>query len=313
MFKPIVITTLCDKIEIAEKIQDTLLNKKLVAGCQISERKSKYWWNGELEIASEYHLEIRTKESLFEEIKRVIRDIHDYEVCEISYYEIKGANKDFLDWIKKETILQGTAYEDVEECSCDIIGAIKFAVELGYTKIHLEGHSLGSTKIVYTYNQMLKENSKYLKHIKSIILLSLIDIPDMLNTYTAKEFIKLANDKENENKTEELMPIDASIHLFSVKTFLRYIKYNNNIDFAQYNNENYNFEYLNNIKIPLFMRWGNDKELIKQDAKNMVSTLKNKIHNEYLDINYINGADHSYKGTENILADEIYEFIKEVN
>lgn len=223
---------------------------------------------------------------------------------------------EIIKYCKKENgkkILQGTAYEDVEECSYDIIGAIKFAVELGYTKIHLEGHSLGSTKIVYAYNQMLKENSEYLRYIKSIILLSLIDIPDMLNTYTAKEFIKLANDKENENKTEELMPIDASLYPFSVKTFLRYIKYNNNIDFAQYNNENYNFEYLNNIKIPLFMRWGNYKELIKQDVKNLVSTLKNKIHNEYLDINYINGANHSYKDKENILADEIYKFIKEIN
>ena len=39
---------LCDKIEIAHKIQETLLNKRLIAGCQISERESTYWWNGKL-------------------------------------------------------------------------------------------------------------------------------------------------------------------------------------------------------------------------------------------------------------------------
>lgn len=38
----IVVTTLCDKIKIAHKIQETLLNKKLIAGCQISEKKSTY-------------------------------------------------------------------------------------------------------------------------------------------------------------------------------------------------------------------------------------------------------------------------------
>ena len=212
-----------------------------------------------------------------------------------------------------EKILQGTAYEDVEESIYDITGAIKFAIESGYTKIHLQGHSLGSTKIVYTYNRMLKENNKYLKYIKSIILLSLIDIPDMLNTFTPKEFIELANAKEKENKSEELMPINASIHPFSVKTYLRYIKYYNNINFAQYSNENYKFEYLNNIEIPLFMRWGNNKELIKQDANDLVYTLKTRLTNKYLDIRYINGADHSYQGKEKLLADEIYKFIKEIN
>ena len=62
-----------------------------------------------------------------------------------------------------EKILQGTAYEDVEECFYDIVGAIKFVVNLGYQNVYLQGHSLGSTKIVYAYNKMLKENNKYLK------------------------------------------------------------------------------------------------------------------------------------------------------
>ena len=98
----IVVTTLCDKIEIAHKIQETLLNKRLIAGCQISERESTYWWDGKIEKAHEYHLEMRTKESLFEEIEKEIKCIHDYDVCKISYYKIAGASKEFLSWIEKE-------------------------------------------------------------------------------------------------------------------------------------------------------------------------------------------------------------------
>lgn len=45
---------------------------------------------------------MRTKESLFEEIEKEIKCIHDYEVCEISYYKIAGASKEFLSWIEKE-------------------------------------------------------------------------------------------------------------------------------------------------------------------------------------------------------------------
>lgn len=46
---------------------------------------------------------MRSKESLYKEIEQEILKIHDYEVCEISYYEIKDGNKEFLDWIEKET------------------------------------------------------------------------------------------------------------------------------------------------------------------------------------------------------------------
>lgn len=99
----IIVTTLCNKKEIANKIIDTLLEKKLVAGSQLSKVYSKYWWNHELEECDEYKLEFRTKESLFVEIENEIKKIHDYETAEISYSEIKGANKDFLSWIDKET------------------------------------------------------------------------------------------------------------------------------------------------------------------------------------------------------------------
>lgn len=236
------------------------------------------------------------------------------EVCKLNIDTICFNNRgsEIVKYCKKtsgEKILQGTAYEDVEDCYYDILGVIKYAVDLGYKRIYLQGHSLGSTKIVYTYNKMLKEKNKYLKYIKAVILLSLIDIPDMLNTFTPKEFIEMANRKEYENKLEELMPIESSIHPLSVRTFLKYIKYYENINFAKYNDINYNFEELNNIDIPLFMRWGNNKELIKQDAGYLVNLLKGKIKNKKSDINYIDGANHSYRGKEEELAKEISSFL----
>ena len=101
---PIIVTTLCNKKEIADKIKNTLLKKRLISGCQVSERKSTYWWNNAIEEEIEFHLEMRSKENLFYKIKEIILEINDYDVCEISYYEIKGANKEFLEWIENETI-----------------------------------------------------------------------------------------------------------------------------------------------------------------------------------------------------------------
>ena len=97
----IIVTTFCDKKEIANKIINRLLEKRLVASSQVSKVHSKYWWNNELEESDEYKLEFRTKKSLFSKIENEIKKIHNYETAEISYSEIKGASKEFLDWIVK--------------------------------------------------------------------------------------------------------------------------------------------------------------------------------------------------------------------
>ena len=104
MDKYIIVTTLCDNEEIANKIIDTLLEKKLIAGSQVAKVHSKYWWNNKLEECDEYKLEFRTKEKLFSKIENEIKKIHDYEVAEISYYEIKNESKEFSDWIDKNIL-----------------------------------------------------------------------------------------------------------------------------------------------------------------------------------------------------------------
>ena len=57
------------------------------------------------------------------------------------------------------------------------------------------------------------------------------------------------------------------------------------------------------------MRWGNDRELIIQKAEELSTMLKSKIKNKNLDIGVIEGANHSYIGKEEILANEIVKFI----
>lgn len=74
------------------------MGNKLAAGSQISKVHSKYWWNNKLEECDEYKLELRKKENLLDEIKD---EINDYEVAEISFYEIKSLSQEFLNWIDK--------------------------------------------------------------------------------------------------------------------------------------------------------------------------------------------------------------------
>lgn len=214
---------------------------------------------------------------------------------------------------KKSKLLEGTAYEDVEDGYYDVKGAIQTAIDLGYKEIYLQGHSLGSTKTVYTYTKLKKENDPILKYIKGIILLSLVDIPRALQVFCEgnyDDYKKYAESKEKEGKLLEFMPPQAFIQPVSIKTYLKYIKYYENFDFARYHDSEYSFEELNNISVPLFMRWGNVYEMIEQDPQKLVNMINEKIKNDKKDINYINGANHSYEGKEEILAKEIIDFLK---
>lgn len=237
---------------------------------------------------------------------------------DIDFLAFNNRGHDIINYIKKEdkekSELAGTAYEEISESYEDIIGAINYATERGYKEIYIMGHSLGCTKTIYTYNKLIEENNKeILEQIKGIILLSLVDIPLAFQIYLKENFpamVTYAKNMKKENMQKQLMPEESFIHPISVKTFLRYAIENKDIDFARFSDENYNYEKLNNIKVPLFMRWGNNKELIIQKVDELCKTLKEKIKNDKLDIGYIEGADHSYTNKEEILANEIEQFLK---
>ena len=104
------------------------------------------------------------------------------------------------------------------------------------------------------------------------------------------------------------MPSYAFDHPISVKSYLRYYRDNKEIDFARFSNKEYDFKEINNISIPLFLRWG-ETDLVIQDLNKLIEFLKLKINNKGLDIGYIKDTDHGYTNKEEILGKEIVEFI----
>lgn len=246
-----------------------------------------------------------------EEIAKKLSEI------KIDYMTFNNRGHDVANYMKKSdgsSYISGTAFEDIEENEYDILGAINYALSKKYDKIYLLGHSLGSTKVIYTYNKLLEEKQEdILEKIKGIILLSLIDIPTATKIYLNERFPELltyAKNMKKENMDNILMPEKSFIYPISVKTFLKYTQNIEKIDFARYSDKEYDYKELNNINKPLFMRWGNTNELILQSAEKLCEDLKEKIHNEKLDIGYINGADHGYSKKEVELASEIQNFLK---
>ena len=234
----------------------------------------------------------------------------------ISYFAFNNRGTEIACYTKKtdgrKILNGGCAFEDVLESYYDIKGAIDKMIELGFEKIHLQGHSLGCTKIVYSYNKLKEEKYENLDKIKSIILLSLVDLVDLqkydLGIEKYKEVLKLAVEKEKNNEEMDLLPRDSFDHPISVKSYLRYYRDNEDIDFARFSDKEYDFKEMNNINIPLFLRWG-ETDLVIQKLYELIEFLKLKINNNKLDIDYIKDTDHGYTNKEEILGKEIVEFI----
>ena len=234
----------------------------------------------------------------------------------IAYFAFNNRGTEIACYTKKtdgsKILNGGCAYEDVLESYYDIKGAIDKMLELGYTKIHIQGHSLGCTKIIYSYNKLKEENYKNLDKVKSVILLSWVDLVELqkydLGIEKYNEVLELAIQKEKNNQEMDLLPRDSFDHPISVKSYLRYYRDNQDIDFARFSDKEYDFKEINNINIPLFLRWG-ETDLVIQKLEELIDFLKFKINNDKLDIDYIKDTDHGYTNKEEILGKEIVNFI----
>lgn len=236
----------------------------------------------------------------------------ELENIKVDVLSFNNRGSDLAKYIKSDTkrIIGGTTFENIKDCYYDIVGAIECVLNLGYEEIYLQGHSLGSTKVVYTYNKLKEEKNPIIKNIKAVVLLSLVDIAGVVRFGTSEKYIRFAIKKEKKNETIDIMPLESFIHPVSVKTFLQYTRDNKDFDFARYDYPDDKFKILNDIQAPLFMRWGNVNEMIKQDAKDLVEFMNTKINNPNKDIGYIDGADHNYHGKEEELAKQIKDFLK---
>lgn len=103
MNKYITIATTFDSREEANKIIGQLLEKRLVACCQLSAIESSYQWQGKVEHTDEFLVQMKTKKSLYKEIESFILDNHSYETPELIVYDIVGGSDDYLNWIESET------------------------------------------------------------------------------------------------------------------------------------------------------------------------------------------------------------------
>ena len=84
----------------ADRISESLVAKKLVAGSLIFKGSARYWWHAKIVEKQYYNISafslIKNKRGIIREVKRMQSD----ECPIIAFNKIDG-NKEFLDWIKR--------------------------------------------------------------------------------------------------------------------------------------------------------------------------------------------------------------------
>ena len=87
----------------ADKIAEVLLNERRVACTNIIPGVSSlFWWQEKLDSAQESLLIAKTKASQLDEVVRLVKENHSYQVPEIIAVPIIGGNQDYLEWIDNE-------------------------------------------------------------------------------------------------------------------------------------------------------------------------------------------------------------------
>ncbi len=93
-----------DKKTNAQKIISELLKNNLAAcvNC-VKNIESTYWWKGKIEKSGEFLLIIKTAKSKVKKLINYVKKIHPYTIPEIIAFDINTGNKDYINWVIKET------------------------------------------------------------------------------------------------------------------------------------------------------------------------------------------------------------------
>jgi len=100
----IVLSTYPDRRS-AEKSASEIVERRLAAcASMIATGRSYYRWKGKMEKRQEYLLLIKTTKKAYTRLERQIKKTHPHHVPEIIFIEVKGGQRDYLEWVRKSVI-----------------------------------------------------------------------------------------------------------------------------------------------------------------------------------------------------------------
>ena len=100
----IIVLSNTDSAESAARMARELVGKKLVACVNVVPGvRSFYRWKGEIAEDDEHLMVIKTRRSLFEQVRICMRELHPYELPEIIALSLQGGDSGYLEWVRECT------------------------------------------------------------------------------------------------------------------------------------------------------------------------------------------------------------------
>jgi pimeloyl-ACP methyl ester carboxylesterase len=204
----------------------------------------------------------------------------------------------------------GARYELLEDAHIDISSWLKFLVSEGYKEIILQGHSLGTMKVVrYLFEGELKNK------VNRLILLSPFDKKGFMvvQKKNTEKLLEEAKKMVDNGKGDELITPEFGEGTTSYKTFISWYKQDDLGKMFEFCSPKYDFPILKQIEIPTKIIVGSIDEYFyptnPEHPEEAMEMLIKNIPNSKGKI--IEGAVHSFKPYEDVMAREVKSFILE--
>ena len=98
------VQTTCDDRNTLEKIAESLVSRKLAACVQIIGPITSYFrWEGKVDYAQEFVCYIKTRAKYFDEVAKVTKELHSYDLPQIIALPIVAVTDEFSKWMTEET------------------------------------------------------------------------------------------------------------------------------------------------------------------------------------------------------------------
>ncbi len=206
-----------------------------------------------------------------------------------------------------DSVRVGGIREVFQDCEHDIVAWREYAATLGFSKIVLQGHSLGAMKAVY-----------YLKHHpKSVAGLVLISPPDNFGLqnaeYGAQFKDDLATAKEIAASGENiLMPESAYYESITGKSFLSLLAHPHDTGMFTYSDVALMRQAgLGRIDCPTLVTFATENEAVVGPLDKCIKALRSVVHRKnLLHCELIEGANHNYHFREAELASVISDWLE---
>lgn len=204
----------------------------------------------------------------------------------------------------------GQVFERFEDCILDINAWLKFFKSKGYSKFILQGHSLGTSKVVYYLSQNLNPD------IKAVILASPTDMLGLVRVGKErknferdfKEAKELVVRGEGEKILSNMVWGDYYI---SADTYLNIFSEGSSADIFP-TLRGGGFKELESIEVPVLAFFGGTDNAVIFSPEEDLKVISKHLKNDKSKTTVIGTAPHSYFKHEKQVALEVVEWLRRV-